>query len=348
MSPQNTADLHIDPDLRAWIDPLTPDEFAQLEANILAEGCRDPIVVWGSYILDGHNRYEICTRHGIDFSTVEKPGLVTKEDALIWMGEHQLGKRNLSDFSRAALALRMKPLIEQRARVRMLAGRSSVADPVQISAQGSGKTRDEVAKKAGVSHDTVRKVEKILESGNAEVTAQVRAGELSINAAAKKVTPPRPPAPAVTAPVPATGARVRDNTDAPDFGASIQPAPTVVAPAPASLDNLAEPHDADTVDTVELLIAEEEKVKRLEAEVAELRARVDLLEKGDLAKQIVKLEADVRVAADRADRHYTSFTEANNTAMRRKKRLDDIRRAAGLAKDADLVEWARQAARRAA
>lgn len=184
-------ELQIHDELKAWIEPLLPEEFAQLEANILAEGCRDPIVVWDGFILDGHNRYEICSRHRVPFATVEKTGLVTREDALVWMAQNQLGRRNLSDFTRAALALQLKPLIEQRAQQRMLAGRALDSDPTQKSAEGGGETREAIAKVAGVSRDTVRKVEKILESGNAEVTAQVRAGEISINAAAKKVAPPR-------------------------------------------------------------------------------------------------------------------------------------------------------------
>ena len=38
---------------------------------------------------------------------------------------------------------------------------SEGAKGVQISAQAKGKTRDELAKVAGVSHDTIHKVEKI-------------------------------------------------------------------------------------------------------------------------------------------------------------------------------------------
>jgi hypothetical protein len=39
-------ELTIDPEFRALIPPLTAGEQAQLEANLLAEGCRDPLVVW--------------------------------------------------------------------------------------------------------------------------------------------------------------------------------------------------------------------------------------------------------------------------------------------------------------
>jgi 16S rRNA G966 N2-methylase RsmD len=36
----------IDPEFKSLIPPLAPDELAQLEANILRDGCRDPLVVW--------------------------------------------------------------------------------------------------------------------------------------------------------------------------------------------------------------------------------------------------------------------------------------------------------------
>lgn len=180
--------LQIDPELKAWIDPLSPDEYALLEASILDEGCRDPLVVWGGYLLDGHNRYEICQKHGIEFATFEKTGLSTKVDVKIWMIQNQMGKRNATDFARTALALKLKPLLEQRALERMQAGK---ADPTQNSAEGTGETRQAVAKAAGVSHDTVRKVEKIIEKATAEVIEQVRTGEISINAAAKLVLPPK-------------------------------------------------------------------------------------------------------------------------------------------------------------
>lgn len=36
----------IDSEFKALIPPLQAEEFAQLEANILADGCRDPLVVW--------------------------------------------------------------------------------------------------------------------------------------------------------------------------------------------------------------------------------------------------------------------------------------------------------------
>ena len=57
--------LKIDPEFQSLIPPLSPDEFRQLEENILKDGCRDPLVYWNNTIIDGHNRFKICTQYGI-------------------------------------------------------------------------------------------------------------------------------------------------------------------------------------------------------------------------------------------------------------------------------------------
>lgn len=85
----------IDNEFKALIPPLQPEEFAQLEANILADGCRDPLVVWGDILVDGHNRYAICTKHGIEFDTVSVE-FVDREAAMDWMDANQLGRRNIT------------------------------------------------------------------------------------------------------------------------------------------------------------------------------------------------------------------------------------------------------------
>jgi hypothetical protein len=188
--------LAIDEELRVWIDPLSSEEYSFLEASILQDGCRDPLVVWGGYLLDGHNRYEICLKHGIEFQTFEKTGLKTKADAKIWMIENQLGKRNTTDFSRAACVLKLKPLLEQRAKERQVGTLKQGNSPVRpISDERGIRTDDALAKMAGVGRNTVRKVEKIIEKAAPEVIQKVRVGEMSINAAAKTVDPPKPKAP---------------------------------------------------------------------------------------------------------------------------------------------------------
>lgn len=87
--------IQIDPEFKALIPPLAPQERDQLEENLKADGCRDPIVTWQGWLLDGHNRFEICTRLGIEYR-VTSLDLADKAAALDWMDANQLGRRNLT------------------------------------------------------------------------------------------------------------------------------------------------------------------------------------------------------------------------------------------------------------
>ena len=98
----NSQVLKIDEEFKQLIHPLKRQEYIQLESNIIADGCRDPIIVWNGYIIDGHNRYEICTRHGISFETQEKV-FVCREEAIAWICANQLGRRNISEETRKFL-----------------------------------------------------------------------------------------------------------------------------------------------------------------------------------------------------------------------------------------------------
>ena len=91
-------DLKIDPEFAEKIPPLTPEEFEQLEANILAEGTvLSPLIVWNGVIVDGHNRYKIIRAHPeISFTTHEKK-FADRYEAIIWICRNQLGRRNLTD-----------------------------------------------------------------------------------------------------------------------------------------------------------------------------------------------------------------------------------------------------------
>ncbi len=171
----------IDSEFHALIPPLSDDERAQLEANILAEGCRDALVIWDGIILDGHNRFEICERLKMEYRT-KAIELKDRAAAVEWIIRNQFGRRNLSAYQRAELALKLEPIIAAKAKDRMLAGKS---DPVQKSSQG--KTRESLASVAGVSHDTIHKAKVIAARADDETKARLRSGDTSINAEYKKI-----------------------------------------------------------------------------------------------------------------------------------------------------------------
>lgn len=103
--------MKVDEEFKALIKPLEPSERAGLEASIVAEGCRDPIVVWDGIIVDGHNRYEICTANGVEFKTTPIE-FADRREARIWIRNNQLHRRNLSDGWRAEYALQNKAELE--------------------------------------------------------------------------------------------------------------------------------------------------------------------------------------------------------------------------------------------
>jgi len=57
----------------------------------------------GTLLLDGHNRKDICERHGIAFRCQDVPGITDRGDAELWIMANQLARRNLRDEQRSYL-----------------------------------------------------------------------------------------------------------------------------------------------------------------------------------------------------------------------------------------------------
>lgn len=87
----------VDPEFRARIPALRPEEREQLRDNLLRDGCRDPLVEWEEkgLLLDGHNRFEICRELRIPYEVVGV-SLRDRAEALDWIDTNQLGRRNLT------------------------------------------------------------------------------------------------------------------------------------------------------------------------------------------------------------------------------------------------------------
>ena len=190
-------------ELKAYIEPLTPDEHDALERSLLAEGCRDALVLWGDILVDGHNRYGICQKHGLPFQTVQNPRFTSMEDVHLWMIDQHLGRRSLSDFQRGVLALRKREIVAER-RSRAKTQKDQTAEPVAEAPSGDApwegdapaaalaavlepkplQSREDIARAARLSSSQVGMIEKIQKQAAPEVVAAVRAGDISLNAAA--------------------------------------------------------------------------------------------------------------------------------------------------------------------
>lgn len=178
-------ELIIDNEFRDLIPPLTDEEFKGLEENILRDGIQDPLKIWNNTLIDGHNRYEIAKRHNLPFKTAEMH-FDSRGDAIIWIIKNQFGRRNLSAYDRSILALKLKPVIAAKAKEKE-SERKTTYQKSEKSSLTTVNTTKEIAKAAGVSHDTIAKVEKIEQRATPEVKAALKSGEISINAAYQQV-----------------------------------------------------------------------------------------------------------------------------------------------------------------
>lgn len=206
----NPEEIVVLPELKAYIDPLTPDEHDALERSILDEGCRDALVLWGNVLVDGHNRFGICQKHGLPFQTIQNERFQNMEDIHLWMIDQHLGRRSVSDFQRGVLALRKREIIAERraaaaAAVNAAKAESSAeapwdgdTDPAVAQALANTPkvpdqaldTREALARAARLSAGQVKMIETIQEKAAPEVVAAVKAGELTLNAAAVVATLP--------------------------------------------------------------------------------------------------------------------------------------------------------------
>jgi N6-adenosine-specific RNA methylase IME4/DNA-binding transcriptional regulator YhcF (GntR family) len=152
--PQVFEDIIVDAEFAALIPPLSAEERQQLEENIIEHGgARDPLVVWASKgkltVLDGHNRYEICTRLELPFD-IHEMRFESREQAADWMDNNQLGRRNLSPDSFTHILGRT---YKRRKRKEGRPKKLGQNDPVCSTAES-------LAKRHGVSPATVKRAEK--------------------------------------------------------------------------------------------------------------------------------------------------------------------------------------------
>ena len=88
-------EIIFDSEFKGLLPSLDAKTFGLLEENILENGCRDPLVLWDDILIDGHNRYEICMKYDIPFTTVSRE-FASRDEVVIWIIKTQISRRNLS------------------------------------------------------------------------------------------------------------------------------------------------------------------------------------------------------------------------------------------------------------
>lgn len=151
--------MRVDDEFRSLIPPLQHEELQLLEQSIIEEGCREPLTVWAEagILLDGHNRFDICTRLGLAYELREL-SFDSREAAFDWMDRNQLGRRNLTPLGLSMLRGRIYERVKKPH-----AGSGSNQHTVRDELMGQSdplapsRTSAIVADDLGVSEATVRR-----------------------------------------------------------------------------------------------------------------------------------------------------------------------------------------------
>jgi len=179
--------MEVKEEFKNLIPALSAEEYAQLEANILEEGIREPIITWNGFIIDGHNRYSIAQRFDLDYKTTSKH-FASEESVKEWMILNQFGRRNLSNYQRSVLALELEEVFKEKAQKSKSEKVSHFRNTGEVLATlPKPNTRKELSTVAQVGERTLDKVKKIQEKAPQEVKAKLATGEVSINAAYKEI-----------------------------------------------------------------------------------------------------------------------------------------------------------------
>ena len=176
------------PEMAQLLPPLTGEQLAALEADLLANGCYSPIIVnEDMVIVDGHHRHELCEKHGLPY----KMAVFSFADLLEakqWALDTQKGRRNLDKWELGKIALKLKPDIEARAKENMSLGGQAFrpSEGVEeglttLSNLPPVNTRKELADTVGIGEVTMGKVMQIDEHAPAPIRKALDSGNLSIN-----------------------------------------------------------------------------------------------------------------------------------------------------------------------
>ena len=176
------------PEMAELLPPLTGEQLAALEADILKNGCYSPVIVnEDMVVIDGHNRQRLCEQHGLPYQMAVF-SFESMLEAKQWALDTQKGRRNLDKWELGKIALRLKPDIEARARENMSAGggdqKSEGAKSGCVNSQNPispVNTTQELADAVGIGHQTMSRVMQIDEHAPTAVREALDCGDLSIN-----------------------------------------------------------------------------------------------------------------------------------------------------------------------
>jgi len=187
--------IAINPEFQKVLVEKAQREYTDLKEDIRVNGIRDSLVIGiiddKEYVVDGHNRRQICIELGIKDVPIIEMHFANRYDAQMWILRNQLMRRNLNSFQRVEAALQFKDYFSAMAKENQRAAGGAVPANLQEAVD----TYEELAKIANSSATNVRKVEKILRLANRKEIAALRNGDarISINSVYQNCTGKKSP-----------------------------------------------------------------------------------------------------------------------------------------------------------
>jgi len=170
--------MKINNELKNLIPPLTPEEYSNLETSIKTEGCRDSIILWGDTIVDGHNRYSVCSEHNIPFKTIIKE-FENINEVKLWMIDNQKGRRNLTDGWKFELEQRKKEILITQGKINQGIRTDLLSDVDKKLV--SHNTQKELSKDLGWSTGKVATADVVWKRATEDVKEEIKKGEKTFN-----------------------------------------------------------------------------------------------------------------------------------------------------------------------
>ena len=149
----------IDEEFKSLLPALDKDTHSALEENLIANGCRDSLILWNDILIDGYNRYELCTKNNIPFNTVSKE-FESREEVLIWIISNQVSRRNLTQIQLSffrGLHYKADRKIVTNARGKNQYGGQKVVEHQNDVQPKKGSTSARLAEKYKVSQATIER-----------------------------------------------------------------------------------------------------------------------------------------------------------------------------------------------
>jgi len=175
----------IDEEFRQLLPTLDKVTFESLENSLLAHGARDPLVLWQNILIDGYNRYRICTEHDIPFTTVSME-FDSRDEVLHWIIENQIARRNLSPVELSHFrGLYFNAAKRMRGSNNQYPGR--ISRPQNGGVETSSLTAREIGKRFNVSKNTIERDGMVANALNAiaeispEAKRKILSGEVPFN-----------------------------------------------------------------------------------------------------------------------------------------------------------------------